>query len=92
VTVNSCSFARDLAGTGPPRHPSTLVETKEDVMVNLFPNLMSRIIHEMGTGRAIENTRRDHDEIVRTTAIVDALAQRLLPGVASVVAEERAAA
>lgn len=32
------------------------------------------LMHEIGNGRALDNARREHDEVARTTAIVDALA------------------
>ena len=60
------------------------------LLLSLMPvNLM----HELGTGRALENACRERDEVARTMAIVDALAGRLEP--ATMVAElvdERAAA
>jgi hypothetical protein len=36
-------------------------------------------VHEMGTGRAIANARREHEEVAQTMAIIDALAGRLEP-------------
>jgi hypothetical protein len=45
-------------------------------------HLLLRLMHEMGTGRAIDNARREHDEVARTMAAIDALAGRL-PAVAS---------
>ena len=35
------------------------------------------LMYELGTGRALENARREHEEVARTMAIVDALAGRL---------------
>jgi hypothetical protein len=51
------------------------------------------LLHELGTGRALENACRERDEVARTMAIVDALAGRLEPAtmVAELV-EQRAAA
>jgi hypothetical protein len=60
------------------------------LLLRLIPvNLM----HELGTGRALENACLERDEVARTMAIVDALAGRLQPAtlVAELV-EERAAA
>jgi hypothetical protein len=60
------------------------------LLLSLMPvNLM----HELGTGRALENACRERDEVARTMAIVDALAGRLHPAtlVAELV-EQRAAA
>ena len=39
--------------------------------------LLLSLVHELGSGRALENARRDHDEIARTMAIIDALAGRI---------------
>jgi len=47
------------------------------------------LLHELGTGRALMNARRDHEELARTAAAVDALAGRLAPAAPAV---ERAAA
>lgn len=35
------------------------------------------LMHELGTGRALDNARRDHDEVARTLAVIDALVGRL---------------
>ncbi|MDQ1436152.1 MAG: hypothetical protein QOF59_2968 [Actinomycetota bacterium] len=35
------------------------------------------LMHEIGTGRALDNARRERDEVARTMAIIDALAGRL---------------
>jgi hypothetical protein len=40
----------------------------------LFP---ANLLHELGTGRALDNARREHEEVARTMAAVDALAGRL---------------
>ena len=37
----------------------------------------ANLLHELGSGRALDNARREHEEVARTTAIVDALAGRL---------------
>jgi hypothetical protein len=64
--------------------------SKEDSMRRLLLSLM----HELGTGRALENARRDHEEVARTVAVIDALAGRLAPAAAGVPAPvaERVAA
>jgi hypothetical protein len=52
--------------------------SKEDSMRRLLLTLMHvDLMHELGTGRALDNARREHDEVARTMAIVDALAGRL---------------
>jgi hypothetical protein len=38
-----------------------------------------RLAHELGTGRALENARREHDETARTYAGIAALESRLAP-------------
>jgi hypothetical protein len=49
-------------------------------MRRLLLSLMPvNLIHELGTGRALENACRERDEVARTMAIVDALAGRLQP-------------
>ena len=60
------------------------------LLLSLMPvNLM----HELGTGRALENACRERDEVARTMAIVDALAGRLRPAaLVEALVEERAAA
>ncbi len=46
------------------------------LLLSLIPvNLM----HELGTGRALDNVRREYEEVARTMEIVDALAGRLRP-------------
>ena len=46
------------------------------LLLSLMPvNLM----HQLGTGRALENAGSERDEVARTMAIVDALAGRLQP-------------
>jgi hypothetical protein len=63
--------------------------SKEDSMRRLLLSLM----HELGTGRALDNARREHEEVARTLAVIDALAGRL-PAAQPVVARvaERVAA
>jgi len=39
--------------------------------------LLLRLVYEMGTGRALDNARREHDEVAATLAVIDALAGRL---------------
>ncbi len=60
------------------------------LLLSLMPvNLM----HELGTGRALENACRERDEVARTMAMVDALAGRLRPAaLVEALVEERAAA
>jgi hypothetical protein len=75
------------------------MRSKEDSMRRLLLSLMpvnlipANMMHELGTGRALENACRERDEVARTMALVDALAGRLQPAtlVAELV-EERAAA
>jgi hypothetical protein len=70
------------------------MRSKEDSMRRLLLSLMPvNLMHELGTGRALENACRERDEVARTMAIVDALAGRLEPAtmVAELV-EQRAAA
>ncbi|MDQ1385089.1 MAG: hypothetical protein QOG65_2468 [Actinomycetota bacterium] len=47
------------------------------------------VMHEIGTGRALDNARREHEEVARTMAVIDALASRL--GVPAPVTEPVAA-
>jgi hypothetical protein len=35
------------------------------------------LMHEIGTGRALDNARREQEEVARTMAVVDALVGRL---------------
>ncbi len=37
------------------------------------------LVHRFGTGRALENARRDHVELALTMARIDALAGRIPP-------------
>ena len=41
--------------------------------------LLLGLMHELGTGRALDNACREREEVARTVAIVDALAGRLAP-------------
>ena len=51
------------------------------LLVNLLP---ANLAHVLGTGRALDNARREQEEVARTMAIVDALAGRLdAPAVAA---------
>ncbi len=59
------------------------------LLVNLLP---ANLVHELGTGRALDNARREQAEVARTIAIVDALAGRLAAGVVSPAAVPSAAA
>jgi len=42
-------------------------------------DLVHELGHELGTGRALENARREREEVEQTMAIIDALAGRLDP-------------
>jgi hypothetical protein len=48
-------------------------------MRRLLLSLIDELMHEIGTGRALDNARHEHDDLSRTMAVVDALAGRLLP-------------
>ncbi len=48
-------------------------------MRRLLLSLIDELMHEIGTGRALDNARHENDEVARTMAIVDALAGRLQP-------------
>ena len=59
--------------------------------------LLLSLMHEMGTGRALDNARRENDEVARTLAAIDALAGRLPVAASAALAvaaqvEERVAA
>jgi hypothetical protein len=43
------------------------------LLVALMP---ANLLHELGTGRALENARREQEDLARTVAVVDALAGR----------------
>jgi hypothetical protein len=54
--------------------------SKEDTMMRRLLSLTpANLVHELGSGRALENARRDHDELARMSAVVDALAGRIPP-------------
>jgi hypothetical protein len=61
------------------------------LLLNLTP---ARLVHHLGTGRALDNARRDHIELTLTLAEVDALIGRIPPtgDDRSVVAAARTAA
>jgi hypothetical protein len=62
-------------------------------MRRLLLSLIDELMHEIGTGRALDNARHEYDDAARTTAIVDALAGRLQPTTAvEKLAEGRVAA
>ena len=44
------------------------------LLVSLNP---VNLLYELGSGRALDNARREHEEVARTMAIVDALAGRI---------------
>jgi hypothetical protein len=69
--------------------------TKEDAMLRLLLTLTpTRLVHHLGTGRALDNARRDHIERTLTLAEVDALMGRIAPAAddCGVVATARTAA
>ena len=43
----------------------------------LLALIPANLLHELGTGRALDNARREQDDLARTVAVVDALAGRL---------------
>jgi hypothetical protein len=43
----------------------------------LLALMPANLLHELGTGRALDNARREQDDLARTVAVVDALAGRL---------------
>jgi hypothetical protein len=52
--------------------------SKEDTMLRLLLSLTpANLLHELGSGRALDNARRDREELDRMNAGVDALAGRL---------------
>ncbi len=60
------------------------------LLLDLTP---ARLVHHLGTGRALDNARRDHIERTLTLAEVDALIGRIPPpGDRNVVAASRTAA
>jgi hypothetical protein len=46
------------------------------LLLSLTP---ANLVHRLGTGRALDNARRDHIELMLTLAEVDALVSRLAP-------------
>jgi len=44
------------------------------LLLSLTP---ANLLHELGSGRALDNARRDSEELARMNAVVDALAGRL---------------
>jgi hypothetical protein len=55
--------------------------SKEDTMIRRLLSLSpANLLHQVGTGRALENACRERDELARTMEAVDALAGRLEPG------------
>jgi hypothetical protein len=53
------------------------------LLVALMP---ANLLHELGTGRALDNARREQEDLARTVAVVDALAGRLQAPVAAPIA------
>jgi hypothetical protein len=70
--------------------------SKEDTMLRLLLSLTpANLMHELGSGRALDNARRDREELARMDALVDALAVRLehaAPVAAAASEKERVAA
>jgi hypothetical protein len=65
------------------------MSSKEDMMIRRLLSLSpASLLHQFGTGRALDNARREHDELARMMETVDALAGRLEP----TLVEERVAA
>jgi hypothetical protein len=53
-------------------------------MIRLLLSLSpANLMHQLGTGRALENATRDQEEVARTMAIIDELVGRLEPEVVS---------
>jgi hypothetical protein len=50
------------------------------LLLSLSP---ANLMHQLGTGRALENATRDQEEVARTMAIIDELVGRLEPDVVS---------
>jgi len=48
-------------------------------MRRLLLSVIDELMHEIGTGRALDNARHERDEVARTIAIVDSLVGRLQP-------------
>jgi hypothetical protein len=46
----------------------------------LFSFAPANLVHQLGTGRALDNARRDHVELTLTMAEVDALVGRIAAG------------
>ena len=59
------------------------------LLLSLAP---ARLVHQLGTGRALDNARRDHIELTLTLAEVDALVGRIPPAADDGVAAARTAA
>ena len=63
------------------------------LLLSVIDQLMHDLMHEVGTGRALDNARHENDEVARTMARVDALAERLQPATpVGKIAAERVAA
>jgi hypothetical protein len=53
-------------------------DTKEGAMLRLLLSLTpANLVHNLGTGRALDNARRDHIELTLTLAEVDAIIGRI---------------
>jgi hypothetical protein len=62
-------------------------------MRRLLLGLIDELMHEIGTGRALDNARHERYDLARTMALVDALAGRLRPATSHEgLAEKRVAA
>src|SRR4051812_15150934 len=74
-SVNSCSSGRDAAGTWMPCDPRTLLAAKGNTMLQL----LRRLMHEMGTGRAVVNASEERAEEALLLLRIDALGRRVVP-------------
>jgi hypothetical protein len=45
----------------------------------LLALMPANLLHELGTGRALDNARSEQEEVARTVAVIDALAGLLQP-------------
>jgi hypothetical protein len=55
-------------------------DRKEGAMLRLLLSFTpARLVHHLGTGRALDNARRDHIELTLALAEVDALVGRIAP-------------
>jgi hypothetical protein len=68
-------------------------DMKEAAMLRLLLSLTpANLVHQLGTGRALDNACRDHIELTVTLAVVDALVGRIPPPADAAVTATRTAA